>query len=189
MAKPSAVRAVHPGDEEQFLHHTPKKRPAAPISSTTCWRPSGAPLCGRGRREPGTTAVLLPGHTLGCTGVIFESERKTVEFVGNALDTRLNYEGTTPSPAWSTLDWHHHRRGPRQRPHHPTASLCENGIWAYWPNVSQMPSAGNRPSPNDSARARTAGVPLSRRKMRNGYRNGSNPSTLSAAKSSASRSR
>lgn len=54
---------------------------------------------------PGITAVLLPGHTPGCMGIIFEGVEKTVMLTGDALDTRLSYEGATPGSVWSTLDW------------------------------------------------------------------------------------
>ena len=54
---------------------------------------------------PGITAVLLPGHTPGCMGIIFDGVEKTVLLVGDALDTRLSYEGAMPGSVWSTLDW------------------------------------------------------------------------------------
>lgn len=54
---------------------------------------------------PGIHAVLLPGHTPGCLGIVFTCQRKTIMCVGDALDTRHSYEGAMTGSVWSTLDW------------------------------------------------------------------------------------
>ena len=38
-------------------------------------------------------------------GSCFEGGKKISMLVGDALDTRLSYEGATPGSVWSTLDW------------------------------------------------------------------------------------
>lgn len=54
---------------------------------------------------PGIEAVLLPGHTPGCMGIVFDGEDARIMLVGDALDTRHSYEGAAPGAVWSTLDW------------------------------------------------------------------------------------
>ena len=54
---------------------------------------------------PGIEAFLLPGHTPGCMGIVFDGEEKRIMLVGDALDTRRSYEGAAPGAVWSTLDW------------------------------------------------------------------------------------
>lgn len=54
---------------------------------------------------PGIQAILLPGHTPGCMGIVFSGEDKTVMLVGDALDTHHSYEGVMSGSVWSTLDW------------------------------------------------------------------------------------
>lgn len=54
---------------------------------------------------PGIEAVLLPGHTPGCLGILFSTDEKTVMAVADALDTQKCYDGAMAGTVWSTLDW------------------------------------------------------------------------------------